>query len=135
MPKLPIKRLPSNDAGRLIVRLHEDYREDVPRYGIAKITNLENSKFERVLMLGHKDSDAIYMPFDIRGKLGAPKGGPLDFSIAPEGRYGKLRWYLQTPDPAVHVPAWIALIALVFSILGLILGGLSLFSGTGCLQP
>ena len=126
MPKLPIKRLPSNDSGRLLVRVHEDHRSAVPRYGVAKITNLENTKSERVLKLGHNAPDAIYMPYDIRNALGADKGGELDFSITPEGRYGKLCWYLGTPDPAAHIPAWIALIALILSILGLFLGGLSL---------
>ncbi|WP_299739108.1 hypothetical protein [uncultured Roseobacter sp.] len=127
MHRLKIERLPSNDGGRLLVRVHKQYRNGIDRYGIAELRNAQNEKSVRVLVLGHERDDAIFMPYDIRTALGVKKGGDLEFSISPENWYGKLRWYLGTPDPAVHIPAWIALIALVLSVLGLVLGGLSFF--------
>lgn len=126
MPKLPVKGLPSGDGGRLLVRVHDRYKVGIERYDIAKLANTENGKSFLVLVLGHDDDGAIFMPFDIRRALGVDKGGKLDFSIEKVGKCGKLRWYFTTPDPAVHVPAWIAAVALGLSILGAILGVVSL---------
>ncbi|GAA4216455.1 hypothetical protein GGQ68_002593 [Sagittula marina] len=126
MSKLPVKGLPSGDGGRLLVRVHDHYKVGIERYDIAKLANTENGKSLLVLVLGHDDAGAIFMPYDIRRALGVDKGGKLDFSIEKVGKCGKLRWYFTTPDPAVHVPAWIAAVALGLSILGAILGAVSL---------
>ena len=77
MAQLPVKALPSNDSGRLLVRVNKAYRAGIPRYGIAKLTNTENSKSFRVLVLGHDDASAIFMPYDIREALGVDKGRNL----------------------------------------------------------
>ncbi|WP_338549647.1 hypothetical protein [Roseovarius phycicola] len=119
MPVLPVKRLPANDAGRLLVRLNHSYRESIPRYGIAKLTNVRNGMTTLAVMLGHDDTTAIYMPFDIRKRLGVEKGGRLEFQVTKANVFGKLRWFVCSPDPAVYIPAWIALSALVLSTIGL----------------
>ncbi len=108
------------------MRLHDSYKDGIARYDIAKLSNTENSKSLLVLVLGHDDDSAIYMPYDIRRALGVDKGGKLDFSIEKVGKFGKLRWYFKTPDPAVHLPAWIAAVALGLTVLGAILGAVSL---------
>ncbi|MEE3317894.1 MAG: hypothetical protein VX202_09010 [Pseudomonadota bacterium] len=126
MPKLPVKGLPSGDGGRLLVRVHDSHKAGIERYDIAELANTENGKSLLVLVLGHNDDDAIFMPYDIRRALDVDKGGELDFSIEKVGKCGKLRWYFTTPDPAVHVPAWIAAVALGLSILGALLGAASL---------
>lgn len=126
MPNLKVEGLPSTDAGRLLVRLNKKYRNGIKRYGIAKLTNTQNQKSLRVLMLGHKRDDAIFMPYDIRTGLGLERGEDLDFEIAKLDCYGKLRWYLHTPDPAVHIPAWLAVIALALTVAGLIFSLISL---------
>lgn len=104
----------------MLVRLNWDYRNGIDRYGIAKITNNKNGKSLLVLVLGHDDRRAIYMPYDIRRELGVEKGDRLVFSIEKVGRLGKLCWYVKVPDPAVHVPAWIALIGLIGTVVGLV---------------
>lgn len=111
MTKLPVKALPLNDTGRLLVRLNSKYRSGIPRYGIAQLMNIRNTKSVRSLVLGHDDDTAIFMPYDIREALGAEKGADFEFTIQKVGWFGKVRWLLETNDPAVHVPAWLALIS------------------------
>lgn len=105
MAQLTVKALPTNDSGRLLVRVNKAYRAGIPRYGIAKLTNAENSKTVRVLVLGHDDESAIFMPYDIREARGLDKGGAINFTIRKVGWLGKIWWLLRTPDPAVHAPA------------------------------
>ena len=62
------------------------------------------------------------MPFDIRQMLGVEIGKKLDFSIEKASLFCKLRWYVTAPDPAVHVPAWIALIGTAVGIAGILIG-------------
>lgn len=118
MPKLPVEGLPSGDAGRLLVRLNYKHRRGVPRYGVAKLSNNANRKSLDVLLLGHDREDAIFMPYDIRVALGVANSGALDFSVEKVGQLGKVRWYLNSPDPAVHVPAWIAVFSLILAVVG-----------------
>lgn len=121
MTKLLVKPLPSNDAGRLLVRLNCKHRAGVPRYGIVKLTNIRDSKSSKVLVLGHEDDSAIFMPYDIRAALGVAKNAELEFSINKVGWLGTLHWLLKTPDPAVHLPAWLALISVLLGVLGVLI--------------
>ncbi len=120
MTLLPIKALPSNDTGRLIVRLNKSHRGGVPRYGIAQLTNTGNAQSVKVLVLGHDDGTAIFMPYDIREALGVDKGGHLDFTIQKVGWLGKISWLLTTPDPAVHLPALLALLSVCLGAIGVV---------------
>ena len=121
MATLPVCGLPPGDAGRHLVRLHHSYRSSVSRFGIARLVNEENGKGLYVLLLGHADPGHIFMPFDIRLALGIEKGALLKFSVRQTGLWGKLRWYLGSPDPAVHLPAWLAMMGVVLTVLGLVL--------------
>lgn len=121
MTKLPVKALPSNDTGRLLIRLNRKYRNDILRYGIALLTNTKNAKSVKVLVLGHDDEDAIFMPYDIREALGVAKGGNLEFTVKKTGWFGKIDWLLKTPDPAIHIPAWLALASVFLGISGVVI--------------
>lgn len=61
--QLPVRSLPPNDSGRLLVRLNKRYRGGIDRYGIAHLTNCNNQKSVNVLVLGHEDDTAIFMPY------------------------------------------------------------------------
>ena len=127
MPKLPVEGLPPGDSGRLLVRLNTKYRQDVGRYQIARLTNNDSDKKLNVLILGHDREDAIFMPYDIRTALGiAKKGEKIEFSIQKVGWIGMLRWYCCSPDPAVKIPAFLAVLSLIFSVIGIFLGLASL---------
>lgn len=120
MPNLAVKGLPSGEEGRWLIRVNRKHRSGVERYGVARITNLQNQVSLHVLVLGHDDEDAIFMPYDIRTALGLSKGATLNFEIEKVGWWGKLLWYVGTPDPAVHVPAWIAVGGAFLAILGIL---------------
>lgn len=121
MPNLKVKRLPTTDVGRLLVRLNISHR-----YGVAKIEKLENNQCILALVLGHVKKNAIFMPFDIRTALGVQKEDKLSFSIEQAHYSNKLLWYLRSPDPAVHIPAWLALISVALGIVGIMLGLIAL---------
>ncbi len=87
--KLPVKALPSNDSGRLLVRLNGKCRVGIPRYGIAQLINSKNAKSVKVLVLGHDDKTAIFMSYNIRKALGADKSADLEFSVPKTGWFGK----------------------------------------------
>ncbi|RYE56999.1 MAG: hypothetical protein EOP18_03405 [Rhizobiaceae bacterium] len=126
MPKLHVEGPQASEAGRWLVRLNTKHRASIERYGVAQLTNNANGKALDVLLLGHDRDDAIFMPYDIRERLGAAKGGQLDFSLHKVGLWGLLRWYVRTPDPAVYIPAWIAVVGLALAIVGLVLAALPL---------
>lgn len=105
----------------MIVRLHHKHRAGVERYGLAHILNTENDKEVTALLLGHADPESIFMPYDIRVGLGVDKGELLDFSITRVGLAGALRWYMNAKDPAISIPAWIAVIGLLLGVLSLII--------------
>lgn len=121
MTQLTVKALPASDSGRLLVRLNKTHRGGIPRYGIANLTNSENAKSVKVLILGHDDRSAIYMPYDIREALGVDKGRDLTFTITGVGWFGKIGWLLKTPDPAVHIPAWLALVSVLLGLISIVI--------------
>lgn len=116
--KLRVEGLPPGDVGRLLVRLNHVHRRGIARYGIVRLSNNANGKSLHVLLLGHDRDNAIFMPFDIREALDVAKYGELDFSVQRVGWSGKLYWYVSSPDPAVHIPAWIAVIGIVLAVIG-----------------
>ncbi|WNO54114.1 hypothetical protein [Stakelama saccharophila] len=126
MPKLRVEGPQASEAGRWLVRLNIHHRAGVERYGVARLTNNANGRELDVLLLGHDRDDAIFMPYDIRERLGVAKGGELDFSLRKVRLWGLLRWYVGSPDPAVSIPARIAVIGLALAIVGLVLAAFSL---------
>lgn len=120
MAKLSVKGLPAGDAGRQIVRLNVEHRGGVSRYGVVELKNRANGKLVRVVVLGHDDTTAIFMPYDVRVGLGLDKGGQLDFEMSEVGWLGKLRWYVEAKDPAISIPAWIAVVGLLLAVGGFV---------------
>lgn len=120
MPTLAVASLPAGDAGRLLVRLNIAHRGGVPRYGIAKLTNLTTGVGRCVLVLGHDDPTKIFMPYDIRSALGIERDDQFTFSVAPVRMWGKLAWYAGSIDPAVSIPAWLSIIGLGAGVAGLV---------------
>lgn len=126
MPKLRVEGPQASEVGRWLMRLNIRHRAGGERYGVARLTNNANGSGLDVLLLGDDRDDAIFMPYDIRERLGAAKGGELDFSLRKVGLWGLLRWYVRSPDPAVSIPAWIAVIGLTLAIVGIVLAAFPL---------
>ena len=130
MPTLIVRGLSPREWGRPLIRINELYRDGIPRWGVAKLTNVYNGKSIDCLVLGHDTKGAIFMAFDMRAALDVELGAAVDFHLERLGWWGKLRWYVMALDPAVHVPAWLALWSLVLGAAGLILAIISLWRGT-----
>ena len=128
MPELEVKGLDRSEWGSSIVRVHQSYRSGVGRYGVARIINTaDRSKSCDAVLLGHDDHTAIYMAFDSRQSLGVKKNEPLNFEIKELGAFGKVCWYLRTPDPRIYIPAWLAVWSVGLGAIGIVLGVISLF--------
>lgn len=127
MPQLDVKGLDRSEWGGSIVRLHHSHRSGIGRYGVARIINTaDRSRSFDAVLLGHDDETAIYMAFDARQSVGIDKGQRLSFDLKELGWFGKLRWYLKTPDPRIYIPAWLAAWSVVLGLLGFLLGVVSL---------
>lgn len=127
MPELEVKGLDRTEWGSSIIRLHRSHRSGIGRYGVARIVNAADpSRSCDAVLLGHDDETAIYMAFDARQSLGVNKGQRLSFELEELGWFGKLIWYLKTPDPRIYIPAWLAAWSVVLGLLGFLLGVISL---------
>lgn len=129
MPQLEVKGLDRSEWGSSIVRIHQTYRSGIGRYGVARITNTaDRSRSCDAVLLGHDDDTAIYMAFDSRQALGVEKNERLSFEIKALGSFGKVCWYLRTPDPRIYIPAWLAVWSVGLGAIGIVLGVISLFT-------
>ncbi|AMJ60954.1 hypothetical protein [Bosea sp. PAMC 26642] len=110
------------DIGRRRVRVHYKKRSGSSRHGIVVLT-AASGKSVLASVLGHElDQNLILMDYDVRAELGVSKGQKIELIIERAGLLGKLRWYLGNADPAVHIPAWIAIWSLFLGIAGIAIG-------------
>jgi hypothetical protein len=125
--KLVVKGVERREWGALRVRLHHSHRDSISRYGIAKITNVDNGQAAVAIILGHDDTENIFMDYDTREALGVKKGETLDFSIEKACLPRSLWWYLTIKDPLVRIPAWLAVWSIVLGVAGIALGLASMY--------
>jgi hypothetical protein len=93
---------------------------------VFKISSGERSFLASVL--GHEDeTDKILLDIDQRADLGVVEDRSIELKLTQLGFCGRVRWYLSVPDPAVHVPAWLAAWSVALGALGLILGAVALW--------
>ncbi|KZK76640.1 hypothetical protein PsW64_04799 [Pseudovibrio sp. W64] len=119
MPKLKVVKALRNDVGRLIVRVNIDHRDHAKRYDVIEIECQDTSKRILALALGQDCKTSISMPYDVRNEMGVAKNEVYDFTIKKIGIIGALCWWLKSRDPAVRLPAWIAVGSLALGILSL----------------
>lgn len=128
MPQLEFKGLDRNEWGSSIVRMHHSHRSGIARYGVARIINTsDRSRSYDAVLLGHDDDSAIYMAFDTRQALGVEKNQPLNFELKALSWFGKLLWYVRTPDPRIYIPAWLAIWSVGLGVIGIVLGVISFY--------
>jgi hypothetical protein len=114
------------DIGRRRVRVHYKKRWGSSRHCIVVLT-AASGKSVLASMLGHElDQNLILLDYDVRAELGVSKGQKIELVIERAGLTGTLRWYLGNADPAVHIPAWIAVWSLILGISGIAIGLYSL---------
>lgn len=105
---LKVMRSSKTDASRLIVRMNHDYRDGAGRWAVVRIRCADTSKTVLALALGHDTKNAIFLPYDVRSALKVEEGTSYNFQIAKVGWLGTIRWWLCSKDPAVRIPAWLA---------------------------
>jgi hypothetical protein len=64
--------------------------------------------------------------YDIRTALGVKKGGHIEFTVQKVRWLGRVCWLLKTPDPAVSLPAWLAVISVLLGVVGIVLGAVGI---------
>ncbi|AMJ61064.1 hypothetical protein [Bosea sp. PAMC 26642] len=62
------------------------------------------------------------LDYEVRTELGVSKGQKIELVIERAGLAGKLRWYFGNADPAIHIPAWIAVWSMFLGIAGIAIG-------------
>lgn len=116
-------------VGRQRVCLHKKYRDCAKRWDVVRITNCDDeSKFISAVVIGLRGSKEknIRLDFDDRDALGVSPGSLVRLKVRKLPFFSKVRWYLSARDPAIQLPAAIAMISLCLGLLGAILGLTSL---------
>ena len=122
--KLVVNRGQERELGRRIVRLNIKHRKVagkvvIKRHDVVELKHGEKSVF--AILMGHKEENKISIDYDLREALGVKLDTKQSFKIRNVSAVEKLCWYLNVPDPYIHVPARIAVLALVLAVLSLLL--------------
>ena len=127
MAQLIVASAPRQDVGRQIVRINKGHRgKEIARYAVVRVRCHETKRSMLALLLGHDCTGKIFMPFDVREELSVAKGKIYNFDVEPVGRWRTLCWWLSTKDPAVWLPAWLAIGSLMLGVISLVSGVWSL---------
>lgn len=132
MTKLRIASAQKGDVFEDIVRINEKYRRDsagkpIGAGSICKISVGERSI--RAIVRGLQESDIPQMCLDdnLRAKLGVKLGGEADVALSKCTLWGETIWGWGASEPTYRISTRVALISLVLGIIGLVLGGISLW--------
>ncbi|MRX33202.1 hypothetical protein [Aminobacter sp. MDW-2] len=121
-----VKKAQADDAGRGRVRIHYKRRGGAPRYSVMRLTSA-NRVQTLVSALGHDEGEEeIWMDFDLRNRFGVKADDKIEITVSSAGPLDKLWWYLSAADPAVRIPAWLALWSVFLGAAGVVLGVISL---------
>lgn len=125
---LKVERVLNGEAGRDLVRINFDDRQGNSRR--RDIVELRvDGRRAIVALLGRDDRGGINIDFDVRKELEVEVGRFYEFDIRRLSWWGKLRWYMGATDPAVRIPAKIAVVSFVLGGIGLIVGFIGLYLG------
>lgn len=110
------------------VRIPRDHRGNINNGDVVLIYH--HGRYVFAIARGYRQPSARVIAMDefTQRKLGVNVGDQI--STAAIGKatwWQKVAWYLFAANPAVHVPAWLAVISIGVGGVGLILGVVSLF--------
>lgn len=116
------------DFGREVARMHWSKRRFASRYDIVRITHDKRQVLVPILGLdGQENTKVAKLGYDLRTRLGIHLSGDnVELTVEQVGWWGQLYWYLSTKDPAVKVPAWLAVWSVLLGFFGLVLALLSI---------
>ncbi|MCK7613814.1 hypothetical protein [Roseibium sediminicola] len=120
------------DFGREVARMHWSHRPFASRYDIVRISHADKQILVPILGLdGENNIGIAKLGYDLRSRLGISKTDlsndrKIQLTIDLVGWWGQLYWYLNTKEPAVKVPAWLAFWSVLLGFAGLLLALLSM---------
>ena len=115
------------DVYRDVVRIPERHRKNkgriVPEGTIVKLS-VSGGASKVVWLRGMVDTAEAWIRMDdkTRNDLGVATTQEHDFSIEPVNAYRRLRWALDSSDPALCIATRLAVISVVLGALGFCLG-------------
>ncbi|MBR7654833.1 hypothetical protein KCX83_21315 [Brucella oryzae] len=129
---LKVKEAQSDDVERGFIRLHKDERDGADRFDVVRLKT--GNEELMAIVLPHNEKGTIWINTDGRNDLGVKVSDIREFTISKLNWWGRIKWYCTAKDPAIHVPAWLAVISLglgalgaILGIIGVILGAISLW--------
>ncbi|MGC0052717.1 hypothetical protein ACNSPG_06575 [Brucella pituitosa] len=117
---LKVKEAQSDDVERGFVRLHKDERDGAGRFDVVRVKTGEKELL--AIVLPHDVKGTIWINTDGRSDLGLKVNDIREFTISKLNWWGRIEWYCTAKDPAIHIPASLAIISLGLGALGAILG-------------
>lgn len=123
-----VKQAPEDDIGKDRIRIHYRRRLQAKRFSIMRVKNTQHTAVLCVLGLDGAEDD-VQMDIDLRNAFGVRPNEQIDLELSAVGWIGKVKWYLDATDPAVHVPAWIGAWSFVLGLAGLLLSAAPLLVG------
>lgn len=115
-----------------MVRIPENHRNGIENGTVVRIWHGGRRVFAIARGLHDRSDSVIVMDEFVRRRLGVDRASQIDSkNIRRATRWEKLTWYLEATNPAVHVPAWVAVISLALGTLSVMLGiaGIVIASG------
>lgn len=126
--KLKVGKAEYDDIGKDIVRIHSHDRRpaEVNRHDIIRLS--VGAKSVVVAMRGNDTPGIINIDIDLREDLGLLSvGATYDFELRKVGKVGQFLWQWSATDPAVRLPAQIAMVSFGLGLIGLVLGMISIW--------
>ncbi|MBY5976838.1 hypothetical protein KUV39_09290 [Phaeobacter italicus] len=127
--KLTVKPATERHLGRQRILIHKNHRGTANRFDVIRVHH--GQKSTDVVVIGQRDEEknVVRLDLDDRKALGIEETGKTyELSIEQLGWIGRYWWYIRARDPAIYLPARIALLSLGLGALGVALGFASLFS-------
>ena len=123
---LQVQQQLKGDVYRDVVRIPEKHRKDslgrmVPEGTIVKLTVSGRRASKVVWLRGMGDTAEAWILMDdkTRNDLGVTTTQEHDFRIERANAYRRLRWALDSSDPALCIATRLAVISVVLGVLGL----------------
>lgn len=133
MPELQIDYLAKEDVYKDLVRVPEAHRLNADSQPIPEGTLClvcVGSRSARLFLRGNQaeTSPVVLMDERTRNVLGVNVGQVVDLQVSPLGWWGQLLWAWNASEPAYRIAARLAVLSVLISVVGLVLGVLPFFS-------
>ncbi len=121
---LEVEEASRDDVFTDMVRIPKRHRGGIENGTVVRIEHDGNRVFAIARGLeGRNEDPVVVMDEFVRRRLGVKARSKIDSdSIRKASRWEKLTWYLEATNPAVHVPAQVAVISLGLGALSVLLG-------------